>query len=109
LQGAQPAGSPEGDRAFRGVAIALAVALLASVMWLSTGGSPAKALRGLPPQERAGVVHRALDDLRDVCQRTDRPRDFCRAQAELVRGLPECDEACQTVASEELRADGARR
>jgi len=84
------------------------VALFAAVvMSLSPAGSPS--LRDLPAKERGVVAERALQNLRDVCQRTDRPRDFCRAQAELLGGMPECDDACHALVREVVRADMARR
>jgi len=29
-------------------------------------------------------------NLRDICQGSDRPREFCREQANLLLALPEC-------------------
>jgi hypothetical protein len=102
----------QADRAGRradhgGVLVALAVALIAVVASLSSAGDPS--IRDLPAKERGAVAERALQNLRDVCQGTDRPRDFCRAQAELLRGVPECDAACRALAREVVRADMARR
>jgi hypothetical protein len=53
------------------------------------------------------VLERAVGNLLDVCTANDRPREFCKAQAELALAMPECTEACQSLAREELRADGA--
>ncbi len=39
--------------------------------------------------------------------REDRPREFCKAQAEFALALPECTGACQALAREELRVNSA--
>jgi hypothetical protein len=89
------------------VALALAVALLALIAFVASGGSTISKVRALPPAERAAVLQRALGNLRDVCLANDRPREFCKEQAELALALPECTGACQSMAREELRADSA--
>ena len=89
------------------VGIALGVGLAASVALIASLDSTLSRLRALPPAERAAVLERAVGNLRDVCRESERPREFCRAQAELALALPECAEACQSLAREELRADSA--
>jgi hypothetical protein len=79
------------------------VALIASL------DTSASRLRALPPAQRAAVRERAVGNLHDVCKANDRPREFCKAQAELELALPECTDACQSLAREELRADGASK
>lgn len=91
------------------VAVASGVALVALVLWFLTAPSAPATLRQLPPQQRAALVERTLENLRDVCGRPDRPRDFCREQADLVLRLPECGPSCQALARDELRADSAAR
>lgn len=91
------------------VAVAFGVALVALVLWFLTAPSAPATLRQLPPEQRAALVERTLENLRDVCGRPDRPRDFCREQASLVLRLPECGPACQALARDELRADSAVR
>jgi len=88
-------------------AIALGVALTALVALLASRDSTASRLRALPAAERVAVVERAVGNLRDVCRGNDRPREFCKAQAALAFSMPECTEACQSLAREELRADSA--
>lgn len=107
--GTRPGGSlpPSRMGSFTPVAFALAVALAAVVAFFTSLDTTASRLRALPPAERAAVVERAAGNLRDVCRGSDRPRDFCKAQAELALSLAECTEACQATAREELRADSA--
>jgi hypothetical protein len=99
----------ERNRAWRGAVVVLALALLGSVVWLATVGTPSAALRGLPPAERAQVVQRAVANLRDVCRGSGRSREFCAGEARLALDQPECDAACRAVAREVLAADTAVR
>jgi hypothetical protein len=87
--------------------VAFAVAALALVMWIATSRSGPAALRQLPAGERAALVERTLSNLREICRAGDRPRDFCREQARLLLGLPECGPNCQAEARDELLADSA--
>jgi hypothetical protein len=89
------------------VAIAFGVALGAVVALLASQDAPGSRVRALPAAQRAAVLERTVGNLRDVCKANDRPREFCRGQAELALSLPECTEACQSLAREELRADSA--
>ncbi|HEY6001304.1 MAG TPA: hypothetical protein VIV57_00435 [Anaeromyxobacter sp.] len=68
-------------------------------------GEEGRALRRLPPPERAALYHRTLDTLTSLCAGEGRRdlRDLCRGQAQLVLLLPECDAACQATARELLR------
>jgi hypothetical protein len=91
------------------VLVVFAAALVGAVVWFVTQQSDASMVRDLPPAERAKVAERAVSNLRDVCQRADRPREFCREQAQIVVGLPECDGACRALAQGELAADTAVR
>jgi hypothetical protein len=92
-----------------GAAVALGVALTAAVAWLSTAGAERATVRDLPPAERAAVVQRAQENLRQVCGGADRPRDFCLGQAELLLEQPECDAACRALARQQLMSDAARK
>jgi hypothetical protein len=89
------------------VVIAFGVAVLALVLWFLTTQSGPAALRHLPVEERAALVQRTLSNLHDICRGGDRPREFCRAQANLLLDLRECDEGCQAEARAELMADTA--
>ncbi len=113
LQGDPAAGAVNGLtlslRTRAPVAIALAVAGVALIAWLVTARPDAAALRGLPADQRAALTERTVANLREVCQGPERPRDFCREQAELVLRLPECSGACRAQARNELLADTAVR
>jgi hypothetical protein len=88
------------------VAVAFGVAALALIGWL-VSAQPAATLRGLPADQRAQLAERTLANLRDVCHGAERPRDFCREQANLVLQLPECDQVCRAQARDVLVADSA--
>ena len=89
------------------IAVAFGLAALALVGWLATSQSSTAALRGLPANQRAQLVERTLANLREVCHGAERPRDFCREQANLVLQLPECDQVCREQARDVLVADSA--
>jgi len=89
------------------LAISLGAALLAAAFWFLTTQSGPTALRHLPPEERAALAQRTLSNLREICQRAERPREFCREQATLLLDLPECVGACRTAARDELMVDSA--
>jgi hypothetical protein len=97
--------APRDVRSLLPIAIAFAVALLGLVMWFLTRvpGS----LQNLPPRERTALYERTLANLHDVCRASGRPREFCKDQATLLLSLPECDQACQADARQELLADMA--
>jgi len=97
--------APSGMPSRLPIAIAFAVALLGLVMWLLTRGPGS--LQNLPAEERAGLYQRTLANLQDICRANDRPREFCVEQARLLLSLPECDQACQADARQELLADTA--
>jgi hypothetical protein len=90
------------------ILIAFGVALLALTMWAATAQwwGPG-ALRRLPSEERAGLYQRTLENLEQVCRTNDRPRAFCKEQANNLLALPECEAACQARAREELLLDSA--
>lgn len=102
----EPEASRPGDSLIP-VGVALGAAALAMVAWISTS-FPAPLAR-IPAAERPAVVEHTLANLRSVCRAADRPRDFCLAQARLLAGRPECDEACQAAVREELQGDTAVR
>jgi len=88
------------------IAVAFAIALVGMVMWIATSGGSGS-VRQLPAGQRAALVQRSLQNLRELCRASDRPREFCREQANLLLSLPECDETCRTEARGELMADTA--
>jgi hypothetical protein len=91
----------------RHVGIAFGVAILAALLWAWSGLRDTRAMRNLPAVERAALCQRTRENLREICQGRDRPREFCRAQATLLLDLPECDVDCQGEARRELMADFA--
>jgi hypothetical protein len=82
----------------------LAALLIFAVVFLRAGDQE-RALRSLPPAERAALYHRTLDNLRSVCAGEGKYelRDLCRGQAQLALLFPECDAACRATAREQLR------
>ena len=55
----------------------------------------------LSPADRRALIERTQETLRTVCARVPGPEltERCRASAELVMRFPECDGACQALAS----------
>ncbi len=111
LQGVSVAAVPERRPAPRWRRAVIGAALAGSALgsWFLTTPAGPRSLRDLPSRERAALVDRTLANLRDVCRGGDRPREFCREQANLLLGLPECGEACRADARSELLADTAVR
>lgn len=87
------------------IALAFAIALVALLLAVATSRTGPAALRRLPGREREALAERTLLNLRDICQGSDRPREFCKEQANLLLALPECGEVCQSLARSELLAD----
>jgi hypothetical protein len=86
----------------------LAAAIAGALAWGWVAGSDARALRAMPPAARAELLQRTEANVRDLCLgQPDRPRAFCRAQAELLSSFDECQGACLAAEREELRADSA--
>jgi hypothetical protein len=98
-----PVGTHASSRAQWAVGGLIAAAVIALIV--AHGGSEERALRNLPPVERAALFHRTMDTLTGVCAREGRQqlRDLCRAQAQLALLFPECDGTCQAIAREQLR------
>jgi hypothetical protein len=91
------------------VAVAFGVALLAFLMWAITMSSRANMVERLPVDQRAALFQRTRANLHDICREVDRPREFCREQAQLLLHFPECGDACVASARNELMADSARK
>lgn len=69
-------------------------------LWIWSSQREARALRDLPAGERQALYVRTMENLQTVC-RSERAPDlveFCSQQAEIAVGLPECDDACRTLA-----------
>ncbi len=91
------------------IAAAFAIALAGLVLWFVTAQPDATALLRLPPADRSDLVERTLSNIHAVCRGNERPREFCRQQADLLLKLPECGPACRADARELLMADSAVR
>lgn len=107
---APPPGAPGGALVSRrarvwGLGLLAGLVIILAVVLVRAGGEEERALRRLPPAERAALYHRTMDTLTSVCagERRDELRDLCSDQARLVLLFPECDASCQTTAREQLR------
>jgi hypothetical protein len=77
--------------------------LALALYWLWSATGEWRAVRQIPPEERAALQQGALEALRTVCARGDPALDdYCRAQARLLLDLPECDAACRELAARRL-------
>ena len=74
-------------------------------MWLLTRGPGSS--RTCQQKSGPPSIQRTLANLHDICGASDRPREFCKEQATLLLSLPECEQACQADARQELLADTA--
>jgi hypothetical protein len=97
---------PRSDRWARRLVIAAGIVGLAGIigawMWIATADG--RALRALPPAQRAQLLHNAVENLRNVCD-PFAPRDlrpFCREQAEVAAAFRECTGDCLTIARRHL-------
>lgn len=74
------------------------VTLLVVVLWLWWLGAERRAVRALPPAERAAVFAATLRELADLCAppRAGLER-HCTRQASFLMSFPECDEHCQSL------------
>ncbi len=84
---------------------AVAVALLLLLLAIGSNLSPERrALRALPPEERAALVSRSVDDLRRFCGegRADALRDHCRELASFAARFAECRGECEALVRRQL-------
>lgn len=83
-------------RSRRWLAVSLVLAFCAGGC-VSCGAEDA--VRNLPPRERQALYERTLANVAAVCQGAPAVRytDFCVAQAELLAGMPQCDETCHRL------------
>jgi hypothetical protein len=72
--------------------------LAAFVLWVWWLGAERRAVRALPPTERAAVFDETMRGFKDLCTP---PRNglekHCRRQASFLMNFPECDEQCLTL------------
>lgn len=91
---------------FMGLATGVGMLSLALLLCWWMADDDAGEVRALPDAERLPLYHRAVANLRNVCD-PGAPRslrDFCRREAELVLRFRECDSepACQELARRHL-------
>lgn len=98
-----PAGAALATR--RALWVFAPLTFLVLIALLLGSGEEERALRRLPPAERAALYDRTLENLQTVCvgDRGHELRDLCRGQAQLALLFPECDTACRATAREVLR------
>lgn len=98
--GAAPPAAPRDWRKWVWLAALVAgvCGLFAGWAWLEM--APARALRALPPAQRAALVQRTTETLRSVCDPAPPRslRSFCHDQAQMALSLPECDAGCKELA-----------
>lgn len=74
------------------------LALSVAGLWLVAARCRERDVQALPAAERAAFVQRTLANLRGPCAEVSALADACRAQAELLFDVPECDDACRQLA-----------
>jgi hypothetical protein len=104
----EPAAVPRRNRPASAVASSPAAhillgALLAVGLWMGLIARDEfrlrHALAALPLTEQQQMYRRTYEELATVCSTQPRGlEDHCRAEAELILRLPQCDEECQTFA-----------
>jgi hypothetical protein len=74
------------------------LSLLLVVLWVWWLGAERRAVRALPPAERATIFAQTLHEFADLCA-PSRPglEQHCRRQASFLVNFPECDEHCQSL------------
>lgn len=94
-----PSPSPPRSRVAHALFIALLVTAAVASVRRATRDAPAD-LAALPPAVREGLRDRTTANLRAICAVDRGPaiERFCRAQAEVLLRLPECDAACAAEA-----------
>lgn len=83
------------------IAGALALALMAALLWYASQVAERTAIAELPVQERRELYERTLHTLKTTCDPARQPtglETFCHDQAELILQFPECDGACRALA-----------
>lgn len=83
------------------VMLVVIAAMVAVVAGLST---ERRALRAMPAQERAALVARTVDELRQLCGPGKPPalKDHCRELASFAAQFDECQGECEALVRHEL-------
>jgi hypothetical protein len=80
---------------------ALAIAVIAALLWYASQLAEHTAIAELPVQERRELYERTLHTLKTTCDPAHQPiglETFCHDQAEFIVQFPECDRACRALA-----------
>jgi hypothetical protein len=84
------------------IALAIALAILAALLWYASEIDEHDALSELPARERNALYQRTLHTLQTTCDPARQPsglEPFCHDQAEFIVQFPECDGACRALAN----------
>ena len=79
--------------------LVLAVVLAAAVAIFASLGSDRRGVRGLSPEQRAALLSRTVDELREFCG-AGHPAaldDHCRELARFAAGFEECRGECEAL------------
>jgi hypothetical protein len=95
---ARPPADPTGRRIYLGVLLSVVLATLVGV--LASRSPHDRGLRALPPEQRAALLARTVDDLRQFCGSGHAPAldDHCRELAAFASRFPECRGECEALA-----------
>jgi hypothetical protein len=93
----RPPAAPTRRRAYLGVLLSVVLATLVGV--LATRPRD-RGLRALPPEQRAALLSRTVDQLREFCGSGHAPAldDHCRELASFAAGFEECRGECEALA-----------
>lgn len=85
----------------RRVLLWVVVVLAALAAWFWWTGAEERAIRRLPPTERAALYERELATFESVCLNDPEPAldQACRHRATVLSWLPECDAECVALIS----------
>lgn len=88
--------SPGRRLALAGLAL-LVMALFGWALWL--GQAPQRAIRSLPPEQRARLYERTIEELITLCEPpvAEGLLEHCQAQRSFVSEFPECKAECRDI------------
>lgn len=91
-----PTTPPQQPRADGGAALVALAGVLLVVLAIRAARYEPHPLAELPPEERAQLLQRTLDNL-ELCAHHREPElhNFCESQAVIARALPECGPDCR--------------
>ncbi len=103
----RPAGAPA-RRVELALVVAAAVAVLAAIAYVTLGAE--RGLRGVPAEQRAAILARTLDELRQSCgaEPPDALKEHCRELASFAAQFDECGGECASLVRRQLAAAPTR-